>query len=76
MKFIIFQHNCRIIPESIRWLLAKKQNKKAGTIIRKAAAINGVKLSEVLLSKFEEQSEHLNEVRLMFFYNILIKFLN
>lgn len=60
---IINTHKIRIIPESIRWLLAKKENQKAGAIIRKAAAINGVQLSEVILSKFEEQSEHLNEVK-------------
>lgn len=49
-----------MIPESIRWLLAKKRNTKAIKIIRRAARNNGVELSEGILSKFEmEQAEEL-----------------
>ena len=44
-----------IIPESIRWLLAKNSNEKALKIIKKAAHENGVELSESLLAKFEEE---------------------
>lgn len=46
-----------IIPESIRWLLAKKRNRKAFKIIRKAAKNNGVELSQSILSKFENNDE-------------------
>ena len=46
-----------IIPESIRWLLAKKRNRKAFKIIRKAAKNNGVELSQSILSKFERDDD-------------------
>lgn len=42
------------VPESVRWLLIKEKNQRAGKIIRKAAKINGVELSEQLLANFEE----------------------
>ncbi|CAO1379550.1 unnamed protein product [Diamesa tonsa] len=51
-----------IIPESIRWLLAKKRNTKAIKIIRRAARNNGVELSESILTKFEmEQADELEK---------------
>lgn len=43
----IFYH--WIVPESVRWLLAKQKNNKANLIIRKAADINGVVLSDITL---------------------------
>lgn len=46
-----------IIPESIRWLLAKKRNRKAFKIIRRAAKNNGVELSQSILSKFEHDDD-------------------
>ncbi|CAO1398966.1 unnamed protein product [Diamesa serratosioi] len=49
-----------MIPESIRWLLAKKRNTKAIKIIRRAARHNGVELSDGMLLKFEmEQADEL-----------------
>lgn len=41
-----------IIPESARWLMAKKRNRKAFKIIRKAASNNGVELSQSILDNF------------------------
>ncbi|XP_066993624.1 organic cation transporter protein isoform X2 [Anabrus simplex] len=46
-----------LIPESVRWLLAKQQNSKATLIIRKAADMNGVQLSERLLTSFSEKEK-------------------
>lgn len=45
-----------IVPESVRWLLARKDYTKAGKIIKKAAHINGVELSEHVLHQFELKS--------------------
>ncbi|CRK90273.1 CLUMA_CG003984, isoform A [Clunio marinus] len=43
-----------IIPESVRWLLAKNKNKRAIKIIEKAAEVNGTKISEETLKNFRE----------------------
>uniref|UniRef100_A0A336KAG2 CSON004020 protein n=1 Tax=Culicoides sonorensis TaxID=179676 RepID=A0A336KAG2_CULSO len=43
-----------MIPESVRWLLAKKRNRKAEKIVKKAAKVNGVQLSDNILSTFED----------------------
>lgn len=43
-----------IVPESVRWLIAKKRNRRAEKIIRKAAKMNGATLSDELLSMFED----------------------
>lgn len=43
-----------IVPESVRWLLAKNKNKQAIKIIKKAAKVNGVELSESMLKQFRE----------------------
>lgn len=45
------------IPESVRWLLAKNMNRKAGKIVKKAARVNRVVLSERLLSTFDEEDD-------------------
>lgn len=44
----------RLIPESVRWLLAKKRNRKAEKIVKRAARVNGVQLSDNVLSTFED----------------------
>lgn len=41
------------VPESVRWLLAKKNTYQAGKIIRRAAIVNGVVLSDNILQVFE-----------------------
>jgi MFS transporter, OCT family, solute carrier family 22 (organic cation transporter), member 4/5 len=46
-----------LVPESVRWLLAKKRYNKASRIVRKAAAINGVVLSDTILATFCESSD-------------------
>lgn len=54
---ILFVAYYWIIPESIRWLLAKKRNKKAFKVIRRAARSNGVELSQSILSKFNQEDD-------------------
>lgn len=50
----------RFIPESVRWLLARQKNRRAGKIVKKAARVNGVILSDRLLSGFESaKAEHI-----------------
>lgn len=44
-----------IIPESARWLMAKKRSRKAFKIIRKAAKNNGVELSQSILEGFNDE---------------------
>lgn len=46
----------RFVPESVRWLLARKDYRKAKKIIKKAAHINGVELSDYVMQTFELQS--------------------
>ncbi|XP_055692440.1 organic cation transporter protein isoform X1 [Lutzomyia longipalpis] len=47
-----------IVPESVRWLLAKKHTHKAGRIIKRAAKINGVVLSDSILATFEDSDDN------------------
>jgi hypothetical protein len=54
----------RFVPESVRWLLARQKNRRAGKIVRKAARVNGVVLSERLLSRFEGGKAEGREVSL------------
>lgn len=50
-----------IIPESARWLIAKKFNLKALEVIRKVAKENGAELSQSIIDEFEkEQSEDID----------------
>lgn len=51
---ILFVAYYWIIPESIRWLLAKNSNEEALKIIKRAARDNGVELSQSILAKFDE----------------------
>lgn len=50
------------IPESVRWLIAKKRNRRAEKIIRKAARMNGATLSDELLSTFEDADSSENDL--------------
>jgi hypothetical protein len=52
----------RYIPESVRWLLAKRKNRKAGKIVKKAAQVNGAVLSARLLSAFDDDNTKLKKV--------------
>lgn len=45
-----------LVPESVRWLLARKDYRKANKIIKKAAHINGVELSDDVIQTFELES--------------------
>lgn len=42
-----------IVPESVRWLIARNDIRKAGKIVKKAAKTNGVTLSKDTLQAFE-----------------------
>ncbi|XP_033611642.1 organic cation transporter protein isoform X2 [Cryptotermes secundus] len=44
------------IPESIRWLLAKRKNREAAKIVKMAAQVNGAVLSDRLLSAFDDDN--------------------
>lgn len=43
-----------IVPESVRWLLAKNRNKRAIVIIERAAKTNGVVISDAMQKKFRQ----------------------
>ncbi|XP_037953373.1 organic cation transporter protein isoform X2 [Teleopsis dalmanni] len=45
-----------IVPESVRWLLARNEKEKAGLIIQRAAAINKKELSAGLLANFKVEN--------------------
>ncbi len=69
-----------IIPESIRWLLARGETAKAAEIIKKAAKVNRIKLSDNLIKNFSLQplaNGHVN-VRELFSTSvaIIIEFIN
>ncbi|KAG5668819.1 hypothetical protein PVAND_016742 [Polypedilum vanderplanki] len=49
IAFIVYHW---VIPESARWLIAKKRNRKALKIISRAAKNNGVELSQSILDSF------------------------
>lgn len=49
-----------IIPESARWLMAKKLNVKALEVIRKVARENGAELSQNIIAEFEKEHEEVD----------------
>lgn len=49
---LIFALYYWIIPESIRWLLARGETVKAAEIIKKAAKVNRVQMSDRLIKNF------------------------
>ncbi|XP_037914472.1 organic cation transporter protein isoform X1 [Hermetia illucens] len=52
---ILFAFYYWIIPESVRWLLARDSKDEALEIIRKVAKINGKELSTAMISRFERK---------------------
>lgn len=66
------------VPESVRWLLAKKNTYKAGIIIQKAANVNGVTLSDNIIQVFEmhpaESLEQVLMMRTIRFFRLTFKF--
>lgn len=52
-----FGFNCRVIPESARWLISKGRLKEADEIIQRVSQVNGVKLTRSLLDDHEEIQE-------------------
>lgn len=75
---LIFALYYWIIPESIRWLLARGETAKAAKIIKQAAKVNRVKLSDSLIKNFSLQpltNGHVNVSRKCYtVQQILIKF--
>ncbi|KAH8405588.1 hypothetical protein KR215_003390 [Drosophila sulfurigaster] len=45
-----------LVPESVRWLLARNEHEKAGAIIRRAAHVNQRELSLELMASFKQQN--------------------
>ncbi|XP_054739820.1 organic cation transporter protein isoform X1 [Anastrepha obliqua] len=45
-----------IVPESVRWLIARNEREKAGVIIKRAAAVNKRELSLALLASFKMEN--------------------
>ncbi|KAL0276359.1 UNVERIFIED_CONTAM: hypothetical protein PYX00_003949 [Menopon gallinae] len=52
MLFVLYYW---LIPESVRWLLANHENKKASRIIQKAAKVNKAQLSRELIHSIENE---------------------
>lgn len=53
-----------MVPESVRWLIARNDLDKATKIVKKAASVNGVTLSNYILDTFESktvENEHVND---------------
>lgn len=53
-----------MVPESVRWLIARNDIDKARKIVKKAASVNGVTLSNYILDTFESktvENEHVND---------------
>lgn len=61
---IIFVTFYWIIPESARWLMAKKKKRKAFKIIQKAAKENKAELSQNIRDYFREESDEEDEFKL------------
>jgi len=49
-----------LVPESVRWLLARNEHEKASAIIRRAAHVNNRELSLELMASFKQQ--HLDAI--------------
>ncbi|GLV48574.1 uncharacterized protein CBL_06013 [Carabus blaptoides fortunei] len=58
---IVFVAYYWLIPESVRWLLAKQKGNRAKEIVCRAAKMNGVTLSESLLSSFESGQDKITK---------------
>lgn len=59
--------DCRIVPESVRWLLIKNKHEEAFEIIKKAARVNQKEISQNTLNSLKEccktnQISPINEV--------------
>lgn len=46
----------RIVPESVRWLLANRKNERAKEIVCTVAKVNKVTLSSALMDSFKENT--------------------
>lgn len=44
---------CRLVPESIRWLVSKNQDEKALKIIKKIAKFNNIEVPKHLIEDHE-----------------------
>lgn len=65
-----------IVPESVRWLLARKDYSKARKLIRKAAHVNGVELSQRTLQQLEFKSPLQSPTHVSIYIRIYIQIEN
>lgn len=72
---IIFIFYYWLIPESVRWLLARKEHRKAELIILKAAKTNGVIISESILQTLDIQHSDIVDEATMIWYLFNFNFL-
>ncbi|XP_017838012.1 organic cation transporter protein [Drosophila busckii] len=50
-----------LVPESVRWLIARNEHEKAGAIIKRAAQVNHRELSLELMASFKQQQLEAND---------------
>lgn len=55
-----------MVPESVRWLIARNDIEKAKKVVMKAARINGVELSTKILQTFESKTSDTDSVSIAF----------
>ena len=57
--FYIKTFECRLVPESIQWLVVKGCQEKAEVILQKAAAFNGISVQgKILVDSGSEQDKN------------------
>lgn len=62
-----------MVPESVRWLIARNDIHKARKIVKKAANVNGVVLSDYILQTFESKTLEADSVRIFLRFFFFVK---
>lgn len=57
-----------MVPESVRWLMARNNNAKAKKIVQKAASVNKVVLSNYILQSFEPKAADADNVSIQYIF--------
>lgn len=63
-----------MVPESVRWLIARNDTDKARKIVMKAASVNGVVLSNNVLQTFESKTTEAEGVRIYNLFWLVVQF--